>query len=116
MAWDLGEINKKQFFELNDMLIVNGINTPHFCNQSNTVTLPCMPGDRLWWVDDDYTVAQDSTGIRGVLVRKDKIYVEDCCGAIDEVNTRYACLTREDAERVRDEMIREKKKLEEDNK
>ena len=68
---------------------------------------PCELGARLWWVTDEdeegnprKSVGQWEMGCKGVLLRADGWYVEDCCQNIDKIGSRWACLTREDAERV----------------
>lgn len=71
----------------------------------------CLPGGPLWWVSDEdeegnpgKSVRRDERGIRGVLLRADGAYIENHDGSIDPLGSRWACLTREDAERVLAEM------------
>ena len=64
------------------------------------VVLPCEVGSDIYWIDDDNEVKCQKNGVRGLLVRKDRILIEDTDGYIDEIGTKYCYLSKEEAEKA----------------
>ena len=62
------------------------------------VVLPCRVGSDIYWIDDDNEVKCQKNGVRGIVIRKDKILIEDTDGCIDEIGTKYCYLSKEAAE------------------
>ncbi len=72
--------------------------------------LPCRLGDDFYWITDE----DPDTGakrevmiggkIEGITVIKDGFYITNKDGFMDKIGTRYALLTKEDAEKKLKEM------------
>ena len=77
-----------------------------------TVVLPCPIGSDIWWVsggDDDETleVKCEEGGITGFVIREGEILALDKAGERFELNSRWGCLTKGEAEEIRDKMLKE---------
>ena len=69
------------------------------------IELPCNPGDDLWVVDSDtMEVYCEKGGISAVAFDKDGIYVLDSVGERRELHGQFACLTKEEAEALKNNM------------
>lgn len=87
-----------------------------------TVKLPCLPGDDLYWLDNEdgeWSVKCTRNGIGAVLVEKGQVHriisrddLADMNGMIETIGTSYAHLTRESAERELAELQREEEEME----
>ena len=76
--------------KLADKLLANGVIVP-----------PCKVGGGLWWIDEYNHIQFQENDVRGIFMLKDgKCKVMDADGCVDELGTRYAYLTKEDAERA----------------
>ena len=80
---------------------------PWRCNdykdESLIVELPCRVGDDLYWISDENEVKCQRNAIVGIVVKDIGLEVLDTDGNIDKIGTRYAYLTREEAERALEE-------------
>lgn len=64
------------------------------------VVLPCKVGRDIYWINEENEVKCHKNGVRGIVIRKDKILIEDTDGCIDEIGTKYCYLSREQAEQA----------------
>ena len=72
------------------------------------IELPFEIGDDLWWVSEEtMEVCCEKAGIHGVAIYKDRICIIDQCGEQARLHTDCACLTREEAEAIRDGLLKE---------
>lgn len=77
-------------------------------SDNNTIVLPCPIGSDCWWVDDDtMEVKCEEGGITGFVILKDKILALDSCGERMEIHSEWCCLSKEEAEEIRDKMLQE---------
>ena len=68
--------------------------------------LPCSPGDDIWVVDSEtMEVYCEKGGVKGVVVYKDDFAIIDSVGEFRELRGPCGCLTKEEAEELRDKMI-----------
>ena len=75
---------------LADYLLENGV-----------IALPCKVGDDLYWIDEDNTIQCQKNAVKGIMFCADgKWKVMDTDGGLDEIGTRYAYLSREEAEQA----------------
>ena len=73
------------------------------------VLLPCPIGSDWWYVDPDtLEVGCEKGGITGFVVLKDKILALDSCGERMEIHNEWCCLSREEAEAIREKLLQEK--------
>ena len=73
-----------------------------------SVDLPCKPGDDCWWVDSEtLEIHHEAGGITGVVVYADRIEILDLAGERLPLHTQWSCLSREEAEAVREKMLKE---------
>ena len=79
------------------------VNCPLFEDKSLIVELPCRVGDDLYWISDENEVKCQRNAIVGIVVKDSGFEVLDTDGNIDKIGTRYAYLTREEAERALEE-------------
>lgn len=71
----------------------------HFIQKENLVTLPCKPGDDVFWYDsDENKVKCIEHGVKGVIVLKDGFAVLNTDGCMDPLGTKYSCLTAEECQ------------------
>ena len=79
-----------------DYLLENGVIVP-----------PCKINDDLYWIDFNNRICKQEQAIKGIMFQSDgkdhKWFVSDSDGEIDEIGSAFACLTREDAERLLEE-------------
>ena len=75
----------------------------HYKDKSLIVELPCRAGDDLYWISDENEVKCQRNAIVGIVVKDSGFEVLDTDGNIDKIGTRYAYLTREEAERALEE-------------
>ena len=75
-------------------------------DKSLIVELPCKVGDDLYWISDENKVECLKNAIIGVVVKNDGFEVLDTDGNRDKLGTRFAYLTREEAEKA----LREREK------
>ena len=69
--------------------------------------LPCPIGSDFWWVDDDtMEVKCEKGGITGFVIRESGILALDKCGEPFELHSEWGCLTKEEAEAIRDKMLK----------
>lgn len=77
--------------------------------RNNTVVLPFMPNDDIWWVDSETMEVQcEKNGIAGVAIYADRIEMIDKAGEHWTVGDNWFFLTKEDAEEFRDTVLKEK--------
>jgi len=66
--------------------------------------LPCNVGDDLYWIDqtgvESFSVKCEKNGAYGIVIRANGIYIENRDGSVDKLNTTYAYVTREAAEKA----------------
>ena len=75
--------------------------------RNNTVVLPFMPNDDLWWVDSEtMEVRCEKNGIAGVAIFADRILMIDKEGNQWTVGDKWFFLTKEDAEEFRDTVLK----------
>lgn len=84
-----GYVDEVRADELADHLIEN-----------NVMVLPCEVGSDIYWINEENEVKCHKNGVRGIVIRKDKILIEDTDGCIDEIGTKYCYLSREEAEQA----------------
>lgn len=72
----------------------------HYKDKSLIVELPCRFGDDLFWISDENEVKCQKNAIVGIVVKDNGFEVLDTDNNIDKIGTRYAYLTREEAERA----------------
>lgn len=73
-----------------DYLLENGVIVP-----------PCKVGDDLWYIDENNEVNVQKNGIRKIVYCGDgKFGVLDKDGYYDDIGTKYAYLSREEAEKA----------------
>lgn len=77
--------------------------------QGLIVKLPCKLGDDLYWIDaEEMKVEKHENGIKGILLKEDGFYVATSITAdlldIDKVGSRWALLSKEQAEQKLKEM------------
>ena len=71
-----------------------------------TFELPCPIGSDFWWVDDDtMEVKCEKGGITGFVVLKDEVLALNADGDRLEIHSEWCCLSREEAEAIRDKML-----------
>lgn len=85
----LGDVLTKHNLPENiaDYLLENGVIFP-----------PCKVGDDLYWIDENNTVQCQKNAIKGVAFCGDKWQIIDTDDCVDDIGTRYTCLSREEAE------------------
>ena len=94
---------------LNSLSEIKGLNNTqffaceHYKDKSLIVELPCRAGDDLYWISDENEVKCQRNAIVGIVVKDSGFEVLDTDGNIDKIGTRYAYLTREEAERALEE-------------
>lgn len=72
--------------------------------------LPCKLGDDFYWISDEEpehgikSEVKICGKIKGIAVMEDGFYIIDEDGDMNKVGSRYALLTREDAEKKLEEM------------
>ena len=71
-----------------------------FKDKSLIVELLCKVGDDLYWISDENKVECQKNAIIGVVVKNDGFEVLDTDGNRDKLGTRFAYLTREEAEKA----------------
>lgn len=72
--------------------------------------LPCPIGSDIWWVDDEtMEVKCEKGGVTGFIIREREILALDKAGEAFELNSQWGCLTREEAEAIREKMLQEKR-------
>lgn len=93
-------------FDVCEALETNGIKKvcPTQCgcfkNKANVIELPFLPGDDLYWIDeDDNTIRCQKHGIQAVVYRGNGKFAIVDDGSIEQIGTRWAQLTYEDAEK-----------------
>ena len=73
------------------------------------IELPCKPGDDIWLVDSETMKVYCEKGcISGVVVYKDGFAILDSIGELRELHSQWGCLTKEEAEKLRDNMMNAK--------
>lgn len=77
--------------------------------QGLIVKLPCKLGDDFYWIDaEEMKVEKHENGIEGILLKEDGFYVATSITAdlldIDKVGSRWALLSKEQAEQKLKEM------------
>ena len=84
-----------------------GENTSSYCAEQLALYLldrgvilpPLKLGDDVWWIDHKNKIQKQEKAVKGMMYKYDgKWYVIDRDGNLDEVGTRFAYATREDAE------------------
>lgn len=76
-------------------------------SNSNTVVLPCPIGSDCWWVSSEtMEVNCEKGGITGFVILKDEILALDLSGERMEVHGQYCCLSKEEAESFREQMLK----------
>ena len=77
----------------------------HYKDKSFIAELPCRVGDDLYWISisEETEVKCHRNAIVGIVVKDSGFEVLDTDGNIDKIGTRYAYLTREEAERALEE-------------
>lgn len=92
---------------LNSLSENKGLNKVFDCeyykDKSHIAELPCRAGDDLYWISDENEVKCQRNAIVGIVVKDSGFEVLDTDGNIDKIGTRYAYLTREEAERALEE-------------
>lgn len=62
---------------------------------------PCEMNSDIWWVDDDNNINREENGIKGIMLCDDgKWMIKYKHGAWDEVGTRFAYLSEEEAKQA----------------
>ena len=89
------EISNRE--ELADYLLENGIIAP-----------PCKIGDDLWYIDYDNKVECAKNNIAKIVYcGNEKFKIIDTDGISDDIGTRFAYLSKEDAEKALKEGVKE---------
>lgn len=80
---------------LADVLIENGVEV-----------LPCRIGDSVWWIDDTdgYRIREEEDAIQAIAITRSGVYISTESDSVqrdgfDKVNTNYAYLSMEEAEK-----------------
>lgn len=74
-----------------------------------TVELPCPIGSDIWWVNGEtLEVECEKGGITGFVILEDEILALDKAGERNELHSRWCCLTKEEAEAIREKLLTEK--------
>ena len=77
-----------------DYLLSNGVIVP-----------PCKFNDDLWWIDDDNTVRCQERAIKTICCHENGTFsIIDTDGNEDKIGTRYAYITKEEAEKALEDM------------
>lgn len=72
------------------------------------IDLPFEIGDDLWWVSSEtMEVECEKGGIHGVAIHEDGVYLIDSCREQTKLHSQYGCLTREEAEAFREQMLKD---------
>lgn len=75
--------------------------------RNNTVVLPFMPNDDIWWVSSEtMQVECEKNGIAGVAIYADRIEMIDKAGEHWSLGEQWFFLTKEDAEEFRDTVMK----------
>lgn len=71
--------------------------------------LPCPIGSDIWWVDDEtLEVKLEEGGVTGFIIRERDILALDKAGEAFELGSQWGCLTREEAEAIREQLLKER--------
>ena len=71
--------------------------------------LPCPIGSDVWWVSSEtLEVECEKGGITGFVIRENEILALDKCGEAFELHSQWGCLTREEAEAFREQLLKER--------
>ena len=68
--------------------------------ENGVIILPCKIGDDLYWISDENEVECQRNAIVGIVVKDGCFEALDIDGNIDKIGTRYAYLSREEAEKA----------------
>lgn len=73
----------------------------------DAVILPCKPGDDYWWIHDNETldIECDKGGIKAVIVYEDHFGMIDVDRECLNLHTEWSCLSREEAEKLREKLL-----------
>lgn len=70
--------------------------------------LPCPIGSDIWWVDDEtLEVKLEEGGVTGFVILKNEILALDKTGERNELHSQWCCLSREEAESIREQLLKE---------
>ena len=90
-------IDNKHTLDTVDYLLANGIIAP-----------PCKIGDDLWYIDYDNKVECAKNNIAKIVYcGNEKFKIIDADGISDDIGTRFAYLSKEDAEKALKEGVKE---------
>ena len=72
------------------------------------VALPCKPGDDYWWINTNtLEIHHEKGGVEGVVIHQDKrVEILDRDGERYMIGTPWCCLSIEEAEAIRNELIK----------
>lgn len=74
---------------------------------ANVVELPCPIGSDFWYVSSEtLEVECEKEGIAGFVILEDEILALDKAKESVEIHTQWCCLTREEAEAFREQLLK----------
>lgn len=76
--------------------------------QRESITLPCPIGSDCWWVSSEtLEVECEEGGITGFVILEGEILALDKAGERMEIHSQWCCLSREEAEAIREQLLKE---------